>query len=83
VTESKSQFESDIKSGARKYQSLAFDDVKVSIYGDTAVVTGRATLSDLSFGQESNHPGRFTHVYVKEQDQWKMVAAQSTDILPQ
>lgn len=83
VIESKSEFEADIKSDARKYQSLAFEDVKVSIYGNTAVVTGRAIVSDRSFGQESNHPGRFTRVYVKEQDQWKMVASQSTEISTQ
>jgi ketosteroid isomerase-like protein len=83
VVESKSEFEADIRSGARKYHSLAFDDVKVSIYEDTAIVTGRAILKDSSFGQGSDHPGRFTRVYVKEQGRWKMVASQSTDISAQ
>ena len=49
------------------------DDVKVRVYGDTAIMTGRSTFQL----KEIEH-FRFTEVYVKQKGQWRLVASQST-----
>ena len=76
--DSKVQLVESLKSGARKYQAIEPEDVKVRVYGDTAIVTGKAKLKTVSKGQESNFQVRFTDVYAKKNGHWQMVAWQST-----
>ena len=56
----------------------AFDRLQsaVRVYGETAVVTGTATLS--LRGQAAPFTLRYTLVYVLRDRQWRMVAWQST-----
>jgi uncharacterized protein (TIGR02246 family) len=59
-----------------KYDS---DNLKVRVYGDTAVVTGRATYSGTFDGvQYTNRQVVFTATYVRRNGQWQSVAAQNT-----
>lgn len=51
-------------------------DLHVRIYGATAVVTGRENTTGPRFTGST----RFTHVWVRRQGAWKMVAAQRTAI---
>jgi uncharacterized protein (TIGR02246 family) len=57
-------------------QPFTTEDVRVKIYKDAAVVTGRARWAFKYKGQESNHDRRYTHLYVKQQGRWKIVAQQ-------
>jgi ketosteroid isomerase-like protein len=55
--------------------------VKVRVYGDAAVVTGRATIKgQLKTGADSaqdiSGQYRYTRVYVKQQGQWRLVSFQ-------
>lgn len=55
------------------------DDLSVRIFGDTAIVTGvqqRKFYKDIKPGGEDSL--RFTDIYVRQQGQWKIVAAQFT-----
>jgi uncharacterized protein (TIGR02246 family) len=52
------------------------EDVRVKIYKDAAVVTGRVKWGFRYKGQEVNQERRYTHLYVKQQGQWRMVAQQ-------
>ena len=52
------------------------EDVRVRIYKDAAVVTGRAKWGFKYKGQESIHDKRYTHLYVKQAGQWRIVAQQ-------
>jgi uncharacterized protein (TIGR02246 family) len=52
------------------------EDVRVRIYRDAAVVTGRAKWGFRYKGQEVNQERRYTHMYVKRQGQWRIVAQQ-------
>ena len=52
------------------------EDVRIRIYRDAAVVTGRAKWGFKYKGQEVNQERRYTHVYVKRHGQWKIVAQQ-------
>lgn len=79
-TETKQQFIDGIKSGARKYEMLETDEVQVRVYGEGAVVTGRAKVKVNSGGQANNFQIRFTSVYINQQGRWQFAAWQSTRI---
>ena len=72
-----------IKSGDIKLTSNKLSDLKVRVYGDTAVVTGRSDAEGTNGGVSMNGPVRFTRVYVKKDGQWQSVAFQQTPITSQ
>jgi uncharacterized protein (TIGR02246 family) len=57
-------------------RSFTTEDVRVRIYRDAALVTGRAKWGFRYRGQEVNQERRYTHMYVKQQGQWRIVAQQ-------
>lgn len=75
--DSKSSFIQSIKEGKLTYQEMTPDDLKVRIYGKTAVVTGLCAAKILSNGQQITTKFRFTDVYVKNKKGWQMVSWQS------
>ena len=78
--ESKAEFISSLTSGRTKYKSIERDDIKVRHYGDTAVVTGSAKFYVNANDQDIKFQVRFTDVYAKRDDVWRMVAWQSTKL---
>jgi ketosteroid isomerase-like protein len=76
--DSKSELIASLKSGERRYQRIEPEDVKVRLYGNTAILTGRAKLKTVSKGQETSFQIQFTNVYAKESGRWQMVAWQSS-----
>jgi uncharacterized protein (TIGR02246 family) len=52
------------------------DNVRVKIYQDAAVVTGRAFWGFKYKGSQVNQERRYMHVYVKQKGQWRIVAQQ-------
>lgn len=54
------------------------DGVRVRIYGNTAVVTGRAYWRINYKGREQDNERRFTSVFVKQNNRWQIVAQQMT-----
>lgn len=57
---------------------LQHEDVIFRVYGDTAIITGKGTTtrSDGTLGGVT----RYTHVYVKQRNQWKMVAMHNSNV---
>jgi ketosteroid isomerase-like protein len=80
AVDNKSAYVGNIKSGATKYESMKRDDIKVSVYDDTALVTCHWDVHVLNRGNKLDINARYIHVYVKKKDGWKMVAHQSTRI---
>lgn len=76
--ESKAQFLESIASGTLLYRAIEPEEVAVRVYGETAVVTGRAALRVENRGQAMALPVRFTSVYVRKDGRWKLAAWQST-----
>lgn len=76
----KSQTLNSIKSGDTKLTADDLSDLRVRVYGDTAVVTGKADVKGTVRGQ--NAPGQilFTRVYVKKYGRWHSVAFQQTKV---
>lgn len=58
------------------------DDLKVRIYGNAAVVTGRAMVNGKLAGIDENRVGRFTEMHVNAGGQWQLAASQFTPIAP-
>jgi ketosteroid isomerase-like protein len=76
--ESKAQFLESLASGALIYRSIEPEEVAVRVYGETAVVTGRAVMRVENRGQALVLPVRFTSVYVRREGLWRLAAWQST-----
>ena len=76
----KAQTMSAIKTGDIKITSNEVSDLKVRVYGDTAVVTGRADTKGTIGGKDVSGPMLFTRVYVKKSGRWQSVAFQQTAI---
>lgn len=69
-----------VGAGRLKFQTIASADSRVRIYGRAAVVNGRTEMN-LSFdAMPIAVKSRYTHVYIKLGDQWRMVSAQGTRI---
>lgn len=57
------------------------DDLRVSVYGNTAVVTARATTTSKNrAGQPVSRRNRFTDVFVWRAGRWQLVAGHSSRI---
>ena len=56
------------------------DDMRVLLYGDTAVVTGRVTTKQNVRGEERTGLTRFTDVFVRREGRWQLVAGHSSRI---
>ncbi len=79
----KAQDIADVTSGALKAESASVDDMKVRIYGDTAVVTGRVTTKGQYKGKDISGQFRFTDVFVKRNGKWQAVASHGSRITQQ
>ena len=78
--DTKSTYISAIKSGATKYEAMKRDDIKVTVYGQTAVVSCHWDVHILAQGNKIDMNTRYLHVYIQQKDGWKLVAHQSTRI---
>jgi len=66
--------------GEFRLVSYMADEMKVSVYGYTAVVTGRVTTISKSKDREVPNQSRFTDVFVKRKGSWQIVAGHSSRI---
>jgi uncharacterized protein (TIGR02246 family) len=65
-----------------KYEGKSFQlsELKVHVYGQMAVVTGRNNYKFTSEGKAGGDDARFTDVFVKRDGRWQCVATQGTRI---
>ena len=70
----------DKPAGEFKLVSYVADEMKVRVYGKTAVVTGRATMTLRGKDREVVNRSRFTDVFVKRDGRWQIVAGHSSRI---
>lgn len=76
----KSQMINGFKSGQNKLSQDDVSDMKVRVYGDVAVVTGRVTVKGTMGGKDASGDAMFTRVYVKKGGKWQSVALQQTRV---
>lgn len=73
----------EIKSGDVKLESIVPDEMKVHVYGDAAVVTGRSTIKGQLKAKDISGQYRWTDTFVRRNGRWQCVATQSTRIAQQ
>jgi len=67
------------KSGRMKFQRYETSDLKVRVYGDAAVVTGKLQRTRTINGQQQDDNWRFTKMYVRQGGQWRVVAFHASE----
>jgi ketosteroid isomerase-like protein len=68
----------DFRSGSIKYQSRQISDLNIRVYGNTAIVVGRAIQNGMENGKDYSGDYWFTRVYAKQYGRWLTVALQTT-----
>ena len=76
----KARMIADLKSGDLKIESSTPDDMKVQVYGNTAVVTYGTTDKGTYKGKDLSGKYRWMDVFVKRNGRWQIVAAQGTAV---
>jgi ketosteroid isomerase-like protein len=76
----KDKFLAVVKSGALTHHTMRLDEPRARIYGETAVVTGRATSAGKFMEAEFTTLERSTDVFVRIDGQWRCVVTQLTRI---
>jgi ketosteroid isomerase-like protein len=78
--ETKAEFLDAVKTGKYKYKAMTFDDRRVRLHGDSAIVSGTTRVQVESGGRDLDIRLRFTELYVKDKGGWKMALWQSTRV---
>jgi len=79
-TVTKAQAIADLKSGAAATQSVDLGDMKVRVFGNTAVVTGSDTEKSTYKGKDSSGKYVWTDVFANRNGRWQAVASQSVKL---
>jgi ketosteroid isomerase-like protein len=78
AVDGKASYIESMRSGAVKYESIEPRDLKIRVYGTTAVITGEGRFKVTARGQALDNQLRFTDVWVLRDGRWQMVSWQST-----
>ena len=70
------QFIQTLKDGNLKIDSAENSEVKIRIYGDAAVATGKTTLKGNLGGSDISGDYAFTDTYIRKDGKWQEVAGQ-------
>ncbi len=79
-TSTKTQMVDGFKSGQNKMSIDEVSDLKVRVYGDTAIVTGKVDAKGIMGGKDATGIALFTRVWVKKDRKWISVSLQQTRI---
>ena len=74
VVRNKAEVIADFTSHSLTYQSITTAEVRVRVYGNTAVETGRSTMVGQDRGKAVPRDNRFTRVWVMTAGRWQLVA---------
>jgi len=64
------------------FEAIARIEARVRSYDGTAVVTGQTRMKGQYAGNSFSPHSRYTHVYVRGANGWRLVSAQGTPIAP-
>lgn len=76
----KTEFIAPLKSGEIKFQSAKADELKITVYGDAAVVTGRWRGKFVEKGKPVDATERFTDVFIRQNGQWRVVSSHVSNL---
>lgn len=78
VVDGKASWLESMRSGRVRYKSVSCSERKVRIFGDVALMTGRASIEADIGGQPKSLRLLFLNAWAKTPQGWKFVAWQST-----
>ena len=67
------------RSGRMKFLRYETSDISIRVYGDAAVVTGRMQRTRTLNGQELSDDWRFTKVYARHEQTWRVVSFHASE----
>lgn len=72
----------ELRDKAMRYDRFESSDLKVHLYGNAAVVTGRSDIEGLvkASGRVIHASVRFTDTFIRQNGQWQIVAIHTTSI---
>ncbi len=73
-TLTRTQVNEELRAGVWVPESLAYENMKVRVFGDAAVVTAVQIEKSKSNGKDSSGSYLFTDVFVKRDGRWQLVA---------
>jgi len=79
-TFTKAQVMADLKSGAATTQTVELGEMKVRVFGNTAVVTGSDTEKSSYKGKDTSGKYVWTDVFVQRNGRWQAAASQSVKV---
>ena len=79
----KPQVLADFTSHDLSFQSITTDEVRIRVYGNTVVETGRTTTIGQDKGKVVPRDNRFTRVWVRRQGRWRLVANHYSTLIGQ
>ncbi len=71
-----------VGSGQLVFEAIERIEARVRSYNGTAVVTGQTRMKGQYAGNPFSPHSRYTHVYVRGANGWRLVSAQGTPIAP-
>jgi uncharacterized protein (TIGR02246 family) len=83
VVRNKAEVIADFTTHALTYQSITTAEVRVRVYGNAAVQTGRSTMVGQDRGKAVPRENRFTRVWVMTDGRWQLVANHYSPITTQ
>lgn len=78
----KQQLFKKVKSPVRKIKTLTVDQIRVHVYGDTAILTDRTNFIGTIGGHDMNAHFRVLRVFVKQDGRWRAAAAELCRMAP-
>ena len=82
VVETKAQFVDAIASKRLEYRSITDEDHEVRVHGDTGIVSGICRIVVDASGTEIDIRVRFTELWVKKNDGWRMTLWHAVEVPP-
>lgn len=80
VVENKAQFIDALKSKRLQYKTLANDNVKVRVHGNTGIVSGICHIVVDASGTLIDLRVEFTELWVKKENKWMMLLWHATEV---
>ena len=77
--QTKAEYIASVMTGPPHYESMTYSDVKIRVYGKTAVLTA---FADVKLVNTPVFRVRTLHVYVETEGRWQLVAHESTRVQP-
>jgi ketosteroid isomerase-like protein len=80
IVETKEQFVDALRTRKLQYKALTDEDRQVRVHGSTGVVSGTCRILVDASGTEIDIRVRFTELWVKEGDNWRMMLWHATTV---